>query len=337
MIDEERYSQIRDRIFNDYPDEVLRNILPNQVISNLSSYDRVPDNFELGYKNKNYQGSDYYIDPKQQKFIHFTSLERLCNIISTNKIRLYDLNNVDDPNEIIFPLKQVGADQDVDFNRVKSGVFSFSFCDFSTLADEKVEYNMWRLYGSDGNGVGIVFKFLNDCNAWDGYHLSKVYYEDAIKIQTIADAIKSHEKFFSTLNETFGFINSISKENLLSEILNLFCFHKYGIYIYENEFRLVYRKNPYNYNVVYTISKHKKLSSYIEIPLGTIQNFQPLNDAPERPLIMIDEIILGHRYNEKECESLKGTLFEVNARNSELFSTKTPQVSLTQLKKKYFS
>jgi hypothetical protein len=326
---EEHINQI---ILDSYKDEVLKHILPNGQISNVS-YMGGQVEIKLNPLNKFYEGSKYFTNSLNKPFVHFTSLQNCINICTTNKLRFYDLNYVDDPNEIVFAIKHLGLIDKYNRERIKARINSFSFCSYPFESDES-EYGIWRMYGTDGFGVGIVFEFSNDCKLWENYHISQVYYNENEILGEIKEVLNKHVDFFRHIK--------LDKPDLAFDAMNLefpddlfkfFAFHKYQIFKIENEVRIIYYSDPREIRETkyYTINKSNKPSNYIEIPLST-------DDAiAYRPAMKIDKIILGYRYSEADKKAISDSIKEMYARNSRKFCTSTPKVEITQLKEKYFN
>lgn len=342
------FEEITNKISLEYPRDVLQDLLPNQKVSGLSSANDYLEDFELKSKNNFYEGSDYFLNPEGKQFVHFTSFDKIKEIISTNKLRLYDLNYADDPHEIVFTMKSTGVNfnkynirESNKYHEFKSRLFSISFCAFPLNDDD--EHNMWRLYGNDGKGIGLVFSFCNDCKKWDYFNLSKIYYDKSTKI---IEAFSKHKIFFENLNAGEEYRNKIDETNLLLNILQLFAFHKHSIYSSENEFRLLYRFNRHflqrkSLRKIFTINKRNKLSSYIELSLSNKKNEEPdLDNIKETiPFIKIEKLFLGYRYSDKEKEEIEKVIREVYAYNDDNhnYGSFPPKVEITSLKEKYFN
>lgn len=329
---------IIDKISIEYPKRVLNDLLPNQMISSYTSTNGYLENIEFGSKNIRYKGSDYFVNPQENQFIHFTSFESAKEIISNNKLRLYDLNYADDPHEIIFIIKNTGINFEIDYYKLKSLLYSMSFCSYPLSDDD--EHTMWRLYGKDGYGIGLVCSFHNNCEEWDGFHLGKILYTNADKI---TEAFSKHKTFFEELNSDENHKTEITEHHLLFNLLQLFAFHKHTIYGTENEFRLLHKFNflsLHNKDIrrVSTINKSRRLSNYTELNLCELAKgkFELDKSKEYSPLIKIDKLVLGYRYSLKEKEQIDRVIQEVYAHNHSNYSTIKPKIEITSLKEKYF-
>lgn len=54
--------------------------------------------YKIAHENFQFQDTPYYY--KEKKLLHFTSLTALCEILNSNSIRLYTLNNCNDTLEL---------------------------------------------------------------------------------------------------------------------------------------------------------------------------------------------------------------------------------------------
>lgn len=114
--------------------------------------------------------------PRRRKFIHYTSLAGFYGIAETGRLRFTSAKSTNDPSEFLFGAEIVERglqsllDEEVGENRAliqscKSELRTrdfqpFVFC-MSETTDEEEELvgdlSQWRLYGSDGRGIAIVF------------------------------------------------------------------------------------------------------------------------------------------------------------------------------------
>ena len=335
-----------DIVMQDYFKEVFIKILPTGKVGNVTSFDRIIRNIHLDPRNYYYKGSDYFLNPNERKFIHITSFDSFLNIITTGKLRLYDLNNVDDPNEIIFPAKYCGIEKKYNYSRLKSFIHSFAFCDYENI-NEEIEYNMWRLYGKNGTGVGIVFNFINDCEQWLDFNLSEIFYYNKETIDNrlfdIKEAIDKHKIFANKLAIEGGVQHNQDIE-LPIDLFKLLSFHKSAIYSLEKEYRLIGFNRPNwsiianrQFNKTITLNKQKKLTSFIELPIANLSSKSM--DSKEYPLLNIYEIILGYDFQEIDCEKIQASIEEIRVENNLVNSSylKGPQIKMSSLKEKYFS
>lgn len=105
-----------------------------------------------------YKNSDYYLDGKDKEFIHFTSIDTFLKIINNGYFLATQFSNHDDPMELLFAGNELSKVIDRKMiNQLKKGIFSLSMCNYPP---EKESFDMWRIYGNRGYGIGIVFSFF---------------------------------------------------------------------------------------------------------------------------------------------------------------------------------
>jgi hypothetical protein len=287
--------------------------------------------FIIPPQNKNLQVSNYFTN-KRNGYYHFTSLNALLSIISTKVFRSYNLNHLKDPREFLYagnliPLESKFIDD------ARENFFILSFCEniHDILPAEK--FNIWRLYGGDGNGCIIKISFIeNDPVDWHNFYLSKVYY---------GINARSHISHISEL------LKDINKDNkyLGIDLGQIMCFHKSSLYRSEKEVRLLYDKrekkglsSTSHYNsdnqLTFPIIRTEISDSfdskikYLEIP---IINFSNIPTEEHIPVIKINQVILGYR--------LKNQFEKVKTELEVVFKQKLgycPSISLSKLSKTFW-
>ncbi len=283
---------------------------------------------DLADTNEINADSKYYYT-KKYSFIHYTSIPILLNIIKERKIRLYNLQGMDDKEEFEVSLnsfsKKISAYQ---IQEIKKKLFCFSMCEVD-LEKKEESLPLWRNYGQDGNGVGIVFSFNKRfAKDWVHFMLSQVYYnpkylENFAKIETLYNNFKSkHNLTINNFDEMF---------------YRYFAFHKSKIYSTEREVRLIYCQGFRSYEepqVKLDINRRNEKTSYIELDIEwewdkKTKDFiieQGITPKNIRPKITIDEIILGYRLSNKA----KYDISEVCSKHSNNLK-KRPEISNSSL------
>ncbi len=119
-----------------------------------------------------YEQSKYY-HTGDYKFIHFTSPHKLLSIVREKRLRMYDLESMDDKDEFDFANKALDLNGDpYKVSMIKRRIYSLSMCRFELETKEK-SLSMWRQFGQDGNGVGLVLRFSkSNRNHWRNFVLS---------------------------------------------------------------------------------------------------------------------------------------------------------------------
>lgn len=179
----------------------------------------------LSRYNGDYVDSDYF-HKGDKTFLHFTKIQFLISILNARAFRFYDLNSSTDSSEYEYAAHILNIRKD-EIELLKTNVFTFSFCPASELTNDHV----WRHYGSDYQGVAIIFEIVNDPEKWRNFHMSQVYY-------TVPDAFKE----YSTRLEELINRKSISARIDLSRLL---AFHKHSKFENEKEIRML-TYNPFD-------------------------------------------------------------------------------------------
>lgn len=208
------------------------------------------------------------------QFIHYTSLSSAMNILNSGNIRLYNCLNLNDPSEINYLLKNSPINfTEKEVEKYKREHFILSGSIYKSKRDE--EFNLWRLYGDQGKGVGIVFEVDNKIEKWPSVFLQKVIYgSNKSNSKNIIGFLHFHKVF----NEEHKlFTNTPSLFSLLSTGV------KNEIWSIEKEFRVVVKflleihsnlpkKSMYNNPLITSSLNHElkpngKMVSYVELPL----------------------------------------------------------------------
>lgn len=263
-------------------------------------------------ENSNLRNSQYYYE-ENVNLIHFTNLEALKSILKSKVLRLYNLNNLNDPREYSF------AGDLLTYNRnnrddAKENMYLLSMCKTDVLTRHpQFEFNMWRLYGDYGNGVAIELSFDNSrLGELKDYYLSQVFYGASSKVK-LKEVSKLLHKY---RNET---------PSIEVDLGQIVAFHKSNLYKLESEVRLLFdnRNKKLHSSTTYSnkqvilsplikddFSKSEssnKSIKYLELPI--FQNgIEPISTCI--PIPKIQRIILGYAYKDmfkrhaKEIESL---------------------------------
>lgn len=324
---------------NKFDDYLLgaKNFYPNLEFGH-SSYFKGGNIFDVKWEFKNTQNvlsQTEYLYPEQKKFIHYTSFDTLWNIINENQLRLYNLNKLNDPRELIYPAREFDLHYPPEqMEAFRSSYFLGSMCAYDEQRQPD-DFILWRLYGKDGNGVGIVFDLENPEAIWYQSFLGKVIYNPN------ADCS-------NTLRQFINFHNAFSKDNLEfqnipSIILTMLLLHKHESWSMENEFRIITHlsydritlkmdgsQSNFNYSemLYHEMTMGVKQTGYVTLPLS------PINDTHKRkiggndgniplehlnsifPMFKISKVILGYKYNDVQRFEIEFLLNKVTASKS---------------------
>jgi hypothetical protein len=250
----------------------------------------------------NISKSRYYYKKEPIEFIHFSTLEAAKAIISSKKLRLYNLYNLNDPREYSFAgdLLTFNAENRED---AKQNMFLLSMCRTDILTrPTQYEFNMWRLYGGEGTGVGIQFDFShNPLITWKDYYLSEVFYG--------ASARTKLKELNSLL---IKFKND--KPSMTIDLGQIVAFHKSNLFKLEKEVRLLFdnrqkrvhgsttysdyrgQLSPLVSNDVAKSEKIKKPITYLELPIFS-KTFESISERI--PVPKIKKLVLGYSYPDR--------------------------------------
>jgi len=324
--------------FEDYRKDVLAPLLPN---ANFSRISQLGENFKLFLKNnRDFEGSIYEMKKVDKKrFVQFTSLRNLFEILNSGEIRLYDFGSQNDPKEYLYSWGTIKNMEDPDrIGKNNDKLFSFilSMCQIKDN-DDSDYFDMWRLYGDNGSGVGIVIKIDNNPAEWDNYLLSNVLYGEK-KRNNIEELFRRHEEYLGERPSNFrkGIINYIGP------------FHKPEIYKFEREVRLLITaqatENVRQTNPFYSYKNGKRIQ-YATLPLNSKKQIEVLKKQGEEedqmkeimrkcnnekspantiksksteireiertPHLVIDTIIIGYRNNPDDYKQIKAIIDDI--------------------------
>ena len=243
----------------------------------------------IGASNYLYRKSKYFVDPANKTFFHLTSYSSFYAIINSATIRLYNLLNSKDENELD-SYAEAGLTTD-QIKNIKEGIFSFSSCETSDIESKQ----MWKNYGK----VAIVFEIINDPKKWNNFHFAKVEYKRGEFSKYFA--LESHYR--ERYKAPFRF-ESLSK---------LIAFHKIPTLDWESEVRLLYTpslRSIYEegiYDDFRASEYHTGHTKYIELPLYVDPTDKPgysykwlrhtskanADDLISKPLLKIKTVIFG--------------------------------------------
>lgn len=277
--------------------------LPNVKISPLRAGNEekvVTIHYFISPYNKDLKGSNYFYE-QELRFIHFTKLSAIQSIISEKCIRLYNLNNLNDPREYGY------AGDLIFFNyknkkEARENIFLLSMCKEDIIkSTTEIEFNLWRLYGNNGFGIAVILDFNYSAPIkWKDYFLSLVHYgsPSRLNIREYNNAIKK-------------MINEPPKVDI--DLGQIVCFHKSRLYGLEQEVRLLFDKRDKRNLSATEYSDHEKPLSpiiradieksaqlnkkiqYLELPIYH-SGYQRISDDNRIPVPKIEKIVLGYQY-----------------------------------------
>jgi hypothetical protein len=284
----------------------INRLLPNVKINSTraGNIDGVNQaHFYIPKENVYLENSDYFYKGKLN-FIHFTNLLTIESIINSKSLRLYNLNNLNDPREFSFAGNLFSPNHEYKKD-ARDNLFILSMCEIEILKNStEVEFNMWRLYGNKGYGIAIELNFeTSPPFNWKDYHLSSVYYGTNSK---------------TSLSQLSKMIDHYENENpkLTIDLGQLVCFHKSKLFGLEKEIRLLFdaRKKKVHGTSKYRNAENEITSpiikldinksffsekevKFLELPIYH-QGFETVFETNPIPIPKIERIILGYQYKD---------------------------------------
>lgn len=309
-----------DILQNEYLTEVIQPSFPFIKYIGNSSWSQQGESkpnlsFNIPQQNLSLNDSDYYYQ-ETNRFIHYTSLEGAVNIFNDGFFKLNSLTYLDDPQEMYFALKN-----SQELKHLKQNIFCLSFCKYDEIQNPD-SFDSWRLYGRDGGGIGIVFKFIPSLDSWTDNYLSEIHYgkqntnfdgydETTEKFELFK---KNQQEFILKYQDSIEFLpHPFNKNRELPDWLAIFlAFHKSSLYKIENEVR--YLKWVDKLPNSFTLNRQLEMSSYekLFITNRTIAEKQKSEiEFGKDPSVEIDKIIVGYRLPDKLKETLRNGLNQI--------------------------
>ncbi len=238
------------------------------------------------------------------KFLHYTSLQGLIAILKSQKIRLYDFNNFNDPTEFIYANKYFRNFEDKTYlKEYKRQLFGLSLCEFN---EDTVNNNidLWRLYADNGKGACITFE-IEEENIKSLYDFSfgKINYKSNSQNISELDEIINRDMRFQKDND-------FKCSNLSDVIAPLCCFYKSDLFEIENEIRLFHfseRQFHYKHNSIdikCELNKENKKVYYRELPIDKLKH-------KSIPFLKINTIHLGYNLSQDTFNEVSETIEEL--------------------------
>ncbi len=327
--DETKFNIVNEKV-KQYINDVIVPVLPNfrpDITSSAFGTKETPKTGHISGSafNSALKDSRYYFN-ENQTLIHFTTIESAISIISEGYIRLVGLNKSSDRTEILYSANDFTPNGLMNQKTMLPGEYlNISMCSYDESQRDNELFDLWRFYGNEGNGIGLVFEFdFSNQDQWFQYHLSEVYYGDIHKEQLIS---------LKTDSEAWCLNNDFEIDDLYEILIPLFCFHKVGRYKTENEVRLI--KRPLS--VLGHSEIRSKFSGFTVNELGELVKFEKLyfegrmrNEMissftnheglelilhRDVPKFRLKEVMIGPTINDKKRKSLKGSMEALDARN----------------------
>lgn len=311
-----------EKLKKDYTENVLPHIFKNISETSLTDYlvSAFDGKFSLELDIKSILNCAPQFKPSGKAFIHFTNLKALHSIVNEMALRMYNLNNVKDPEEFQMIAKDFGYN-DLQINLFKERAFVMCVIHSIALNTSK-SIDLWKHYGNEGEGCAIELEIEENQSS-------------LIKFVKIVYGKPDYRKFFIA-NKKFEERNNIQVD--LKDLIKLSaCIHKDNFYAFEDEVRLLHddgapnpissfkKGNPYKYD----FNSKNKIVSYYKLDL--------YKEEIGYPHIKIKRIQLGFNYKEEDLKNIKehfGLLF-LGISNQLGKKIDTPIIEISPLKGKF--
>jgi hypothetical protein len=109
---------------------------------------------------------------QHEEFYHYTSFQTLFAILNSNSIQMSAISGMNDKSEMIFPDELLGINTALDSKKIEAMNRRFIMC----FTDQRDHLNQWRLYGDNGAGVAIGFKYKSPKLSKHYLVFGKVFY-----------------------------------------------------------------------------------------------------------------------------------------------------------------
>lgn len=311
--------QEANKIFDEYLKE-MNAILPEAKMK-IQGWHSVNDN--IGSLNFDFMTQQNSFDKTlfqtkvESQYIHYTSVDLLYSILNEEAIRCYPTKNMNDPMEVVSILQKLKLPVSFEMKeKIRRSLFVFSMCKYGS--GNLDDFNMWRLYGKDGYGVGIVFEVENINRDWSSTIIGDVQYGNNSEIEKL---------FKETINLSLKYGKFNLNKDEFPVLLNLLmALHKNSIWSFEKEARCVtyldfdpmfgdlnsiYDYNIDKENIGYIIDSEDMLSTYYKLNLSTKFNRQILN-RPEVEHLLIKNTKLRLKIVKIVCGYKLSTAFKIS-------------------------
>lgn len=253
-------------------------------------------------------------EKKLDTVYHYCSLEKFHKIISSNKLRMSDVdmsNDYDERQTMVRALqKKCHTTSNIDFDRIKELYERNNFNFMSCFSEEGDLLSQWRGYADNGQGISIGFN-NQDLNAFNNPSLCdftvlnlryfKVFYKEEEKDAIIQGVFNKYNSWNCTqeneahlLTKELGIAASLCKNECFSEEREwrlALCFGN------EDEYNQIRHRLAHHTGVQFSPIKtdcyQNKIVAYIEMDFSSIKNS------------LIKEIIIGPRCNNIFVDELR--------------------------------
>jgi hypothetical protein len=285
-----------------YTKEVLNKFFPKAHLKSSTFWESEtvkPDFFDGEISTNNIFDQTPYEYKGQNRFIHFTSIEKLKAILTSGYLRMASLDSLQDTEEVHFAGKVIDPNSFYDLDVASENLFSLSACESTTA--NILNKKMWMEYGDKYEGCVIEYSFSKMALFRMNFGLIRYGDENLSDLKKLASL--SHSFY-----QEYGF--SISRLPVF--LKTILAFHKNQSYDFEREIRLLYEPvNVSDARFGYDLCDRKGIKQYFKLPfkefnkLPVNPNFDLKTKLHHYPQIELKRVILGLTSSAIEFKNLK--------------------------------
>jgi hypothetical protein len=293
---------------NFYFREVLNKFFPKAQLKSSTIWESgviKPDFFDGEISTYNLFEQTPYEYKGHNRFIHFTSSEKLKAILKSGYLRMASLDSLEDDEEVHFAAKVIDPNCTYELGVASENLFSLSACEssHSNITNE----NMWMEYGDKHAGCILEYSFSKMELFRMNFGVIKYGKDEISDLKQLAIVSK---RFY----DEFGY--TITKLPVF--LKNILAFHKKQFYDFEREIRLLFEplhiRNDDFFG--YEFCDKKGIKTYYKLP------FKERNELPENtsfdletklhhyPQIELKRVILGAKTSKTELKEIKKLIQE---------------------------
>lgn len=247
----------------------------------------------------------------QNRFIHFTSIEKLKAILTSGYLRMASLDSLQDTEEVHFAGKVIDPNCFYDLDVASENLFSLSACESTTA--NILNKKMWMEYGDQYRGCILQYSFSKMELFRSNFGVIRYGEKHLSDLKKLV--IMSHSFY-----QEYGF----SVSQLPVFLRTILAFHKNQSYDFEREIRLLLEPEFLPDSCFEPDFCQKKgIKKYYKLPFSE-RNELPVNTKYDQdtilhhfPQIELKKIILGPQSSVKDKEEVE-TQIKCYLPNSEI-------------------
>lgn len=282
--------------------EVINKIFSHAYLSESTVYEsdeKTIDTFDGELSACNLFDQTPYEYKGHNRFIHFTSIEKLKAILTSGYLRMASLDSLQDTEEVHFAGKVIDPNSFYDLDVASENLFSLSACESNTA--NILNKKMWMEYGDKYKGCILQYSF------------SKMeLFRSNFGVISYGEEHLSDLKKLVFLSQEFYENHKFKPESFAVLLRRILAFHKQKKFHFENEIRLLYEPR----DLPLTSFDHvwcdvKGIKQYYKLPFSE-RNELPVNTKYDQdtilhhfPQIELKRIILGPQSSVEDKEELE--------------------------------